>query len=135
MGFSAKKESQEISRRSKGSNLWRNKGKEDLILKKKKKMWVAAENCVCIWLLNNATTRAIRKELLSWYREILKNKFIKLGRRKLYKYSNARETETGFNCISKIEKKTLNKELLCQKIAKAKTAKINWLLIKSLAFY
>ena len=68
-------------------------------------MWVAAENCVCIWLLNNATTRAIRKELLSWYREILKNKFIKLGRRKLYKYSNARETETGFNCISKIERK------------------------------
>ena len=63
--------------------------KEDFILKKKK-MWVAAENCVCVWLLHNVTTRAIRLELLSWYREILKNKYIKLGRRQLYKYSNAR---------------------------------------------
>lgn len=62
--------------------------KEDFILKKK--MWVAAENCVYVWLLHNVTTRAIRLELLSWYREILKNKFIKLGRRQLYKYSNAR---------------------------------------------
>ena len=61
--------------------------KEDFIIKKK--MWVAAENCVYVWLLHNVTTRAIRLELLSWYREILKNKFIKLGRRQLYKYSNA----------------------------------------------
>ena len=57
----------------------------------------------------------------------MKNKFIKLGRRQLYKYSNARgKIRLGLTALVKQKKKKkLNKELLCQTTDKLTTAKIN----------
>ena len=50
MGCSAKKESQEISRRSKGSNLWRNKGKKGRPHSKKEKKNVSSSRELCMYM-------------------------------------------------------------------------------------